>query len=762
VLSGQQEEISLDLEIAGGIAPNASLIYVYAGNALAAVQYAIDQNYAPVISYSYALCEAQITAQGVTGAVLERLAQMGNAMGITWVASSGDQGAAACDNAPGTSGASNGLAVNIPASIPEVTAVGGTTFNDVGGGYWSATNSVSGASAKSYIPEATWNDFTITHLLTASGGGASALYAKPAWQTGPGVPNDGARDVPDVSFAASPNHDGYLMVQEGVSTIVGGTSASTPVFAGMLTLLNQYLVAAGLQKTAGLGNVNPTLYRIARSSGNVMHDVTSGDNVVACALNTPNCTGGEIGWAAGTGYDLATGLGSVDLTNLAKQWVTGPGAALTLAAVPGVMNDNTSQPNCPFEELLVVQENNGYPVELTRLTTSAGKDYSASILNLFGSLRLPANGALLAPVCWTGITPSYTEIVELDGVDSLNNTVSAKATINFETPSVSAGILSASPGLLTINAAAGQSATGTVSLSVPAGQQWSLSVAPAGLNTAWMKVAPQSGTGPAQITVSASGAGLANGAYIANLIFQSANTSPQFVTVGVAFVLGAAPANTMKIAAVANTASGQQVGAPGMYLSVYGTGLAPAGTSMASSSSPIPISLAGVSATVNGLPAAVEYVSPNQVNLLLPFEIPAGNTELAINNNGQVAAYTFSTQTAAPGIFVDGNGMVAGAESAARGAEIAFYVTGQGDVNPLIASNTAAAPPAAAPVPLQAVSVTIGGVPATVAYSALAYNFEGLMQVNVFVPSSIATGVQPIVVSVGGTPSLAAKINITN
>jgi len=116
-----------------------------------------------------------------------------------------------------------------------------------------------------------------------------------------------------------------------------------------------------------------------------------------------------------------------------------------------------------------------------------------------------------------------------------------------------------------------------------------------------------------------------------------------------------------------------------------------------------------------------------------------------------------------PGRFIiDGNGFLAGAASAARGAEIAFYITGQGDVSPSIVSNTAVAPPATAPKPLLPLSVTIGGVQATVAYSALAYYYEGLTQINVFVPTNIADGPQPVVVTVGGIASAAAKLSVTN
>lgn len=191
--------------------------------------------------------------------------------------------------------ATYGLAVDFPASIPEVTAVGGTEFNEGSGNYWSNTNSSTLASASSYIPEIAWNDTAEVGHLAASGGGASTFYPKPPWQTGPGVPNDGARDVPDVSMAASPYHDGYVAIEAGQAGIccVGGTSAATPVFAGIVALLNQYL------GSNGQGNINPNLYRLAQT--NVFYDIVAGSNIVPCVVGSSNCTTGSFGYDAGIG-----------------------------------------------------------------------------------------------------------------------------------------------------------------------------------------------------------------------------------------------------------------------------------------------------------------------------------------------------------------------------------------------------------------------------------------------------------------------------
>src|ERR1017187_7943630 len=131
------------------------------------------------------------------------------------------------------------------AALPQVTGVGGTEFDEGSGSYWNLKNTSSQASALSYIPETSWNDSAIKGTPHASGGGASAFFSKPSWQTGAGVPADGARDVPDVSLSASPDQDGYRIYTGGSLQIIGGTSVGPPQFAGITALLSQYLVANG-------------------------------------------------------------------------------------------------------------------------------------------------------------------------------------------------------------------------------------------------------------------------------------------------------------------------------------------------------------------------------------------------------------------------------------------------------------------------------------------------------------------------------------
>ncbi|HJZ95294.1 MAG TPA: protease pro-enzyme activation domain-containing protein, partial [Candidatus Solibacter sp.] len=301
-------EADADLEWAGSASPNSTILYAYATDVVVAAQKVIDENLAPILTFSFGTCEAGTSQSDAR--FIQDLAQQANAQGITWVASSGDAGAAACDQ--GSYPATQGLSVSLPASLPEVTAVGGTEFNESNSA-WNSVNSLDQSSAFGPLPEIAWNDTSSTIGLAASGGGASVLYPKPWWQRAPGVPDDGARDVPDISLSASFNHDPYIVFSGGKTYAAGGTSLSAPVFAGMVAAV---IVGGVGTASGGLGNINPSLYRTASfpsgMSGAPFHDITSGNNFVLCAAGTKDCANGSLGYAAGPGYDLVTGLGSVN------------------------------------------------------------------------------------------------------------------------------------------------------------------------------------------------------------------------------------------------------------------------------------------------------------------------------------------------------------------------------------------------------------------------------------------------------------------
>jgi subtilase family serine protease len=266
----------------------------------------VNHNLAPVMSTSFGLCEAALGSSG--NGFLNSLWQQAAAQGITVFVSSGDNGAAGCDS-PSAASATHGHGVNGLCSTPYSVCVGGTEFNDASHPslYWSSSNAAgTQASSISYIPEIAWNESGPGAGLWASGGGASSVYTKPAWQSGTGVPADGRRDVPDVSLSSA-GHDGYLIYQEGGLYVVGGTSAASPSFAGVMALVVQHT-------TVRQGNANTAFYSLAskqRAGGaSVFHDITTGNNSVP----------GQAGFIATVGYDQATGLGSIDGSVLVNHW----------------------------------------------------------------------------------------------------------------------------------------------------------------------------------------------------------------------------------------------------------------------------------------------------------------------------------------------------------------------------------------------------------------------------------------------------------
>jgi len=310
--SGEETEADLDVEWSGAVARNATIKFVVSKSTNASdgvdlsAQYIVSNNLAPVMSMSFGLCESALGSSGNN--FINSLWQQAAAQGITVFVSSGDDGAAGCDSASAST-ATHGRGVNGLCSTPFSVCVGGTEFNDASRPslYWLASNaSGTESSAISYIPEVAWNESGPGKGLWAGGGGVSTIYAKPTWQSGTGVPSDGKRDVPDVSLTAA-GHDGYLMYQEGSLYVVGGTSASSPSFAGVMALVVQHAAARE-------GNANIAFYALAnkqRTGGaSVFHDITGGNNSVP----------GQTGFNATAGYDQATGLGSIDGALLVDHW----------------------------------------------------------------------------------------------------------------------------------------------------------------------------------------------------------------------------------------------------------------------------------------------------------------------------------------------------------------------------------------------------------------------------------------------------------
>jgi subtilase family serine protease len=359
-----QFEATLDVTRVTSLATGATVQLIVSGTSNGddgvdvALEYAIDSfgsgATANIITISFDQCEPDEGSSGTMG--IDMLFQQAAMQGQTVFAASGDAGAAGCDPAFTTPPSSQSLAVSSLCVSSAETCVGGTEFADFASPstYWAASG-----SALSYIPEGVWNEplgdpalGSGSEVAIGGGGGISTVIALPTYQTGLGPSGNTFRLVPDVSLTAS-CHDYYLICFAAVSagctgttdfTRTCGTSAATPDMAAIMALA--FSRAGGMH-----GAANPGLYALASTPGNgVFHDVTvASSGVTGCTVDTPSLcnnsdpgpttvTGGLSGYLAGSGYDMATGLGSVDVAKLVAAW----GTSLTLTPSSLTIADGAS------------------------------------------------------------------------------------------------------------------------------------------------------------------------------------------------------------------------------------------------------------------------------------------------------------------------------------------------------------------------------------------------------------------------------------
>jgi hypothetical protein len=522
VADGDEGESDLDVEWSGAMAPGANVVFVYTGSnnsfgVFDSVQYAVDELIAPIISLSYASCETELNTSNL--AVLEAVMQQAATQGQTVITASGDQGSTACSGDTRlTTAQQQAIAVNYPASSAYVTGMGGTEIdaaNSTGTNttYWTGASSTSDTttSALKYIPEVVWNDDSSQGGLSATGGGASTLVAQPSWQTsyftatGEKNPSSSHRLVPDISLYSSPALPGYLYCTSDVTnwapasganaaqaascnsgfrdsstnylTVAGGTSFAAPIFAGMLALINQ---KAGY--VTGQGLVNTTLYKLAADSAtyaSAFHDVTSGNN---------NCTAGATfcsvttGFSAGTGYDEATGLGSIDLSNLAAAWPANKGTSAGLIATTTTVAPANATPDVNVADTFTISvaeaAGSGTPTGTVTLKIDGGTDCGGISGDTCGgttvSSQALSNGTVTYSATFT-TTGTHSILAQYSGdathspstgVGSviIGSTSSGKGTIKMAATNVTVKQGSSSPSTITLTPAGGY--TGTVLIGI--------------------------------------------------------------------------------------------------------------------------------------------------------------------------------------------------------------------------------------------------------------------------------------------------------
>lgn len=411
-------EVELDMEVVAAMAPQASQIIYEGPNTTQGVNDTYNQivtdNKAQIMTASWGECETQSGASELQ--TLDNIFQQGAAQGISMYAAAGDSGAYDCND--------TNLAVDSPASDPNITGVGGTNLQTSNGAYGSET---------------VWSNPSDTQNSpqgAGGGGGLSNTFKEPSWQSGPGVQNqysNGNREVPDVSADADPA-SGYAVyctvTAAGCSASgwieVGGTSAAAPLWAGSTAVINQYLQQQGKSR---LGFANPTLYNLAatQQAHAPFHDVTGGNNLY---------------YPATSGYDEASGLGTPDIYNIAQDVAAGvtptpsptpsptttpsPSPTATATNPPTPVPTNTpapsptagpTQPPVPGSSLIqnggfengssAWQENSASGYELVDTTNPHSGQYSAYLCGygncddtISQSFTVPNSGAITVSYWW--------------------------------------------------------------------------------------------------------------------------------------------------------------------------------------------------------------------------------------------------------------------------------------------------------------------------------------------------------------------------
>jgi kumamolisin len=318
--NGDETEALLDIDYAHATAPGTPIRFYLNSSLYTSIQNSITDNACGAISISFIYCSS--SSSFFTG--LDTLFAQAASQGQSVFIASGDWGAAGLQYQSGACVTGTTQNASEMAASPHVTAVGGTMFNPQ---YDASGNDTSVVGVAPGGIEAAWG---------SSGGGASKIFPKPAWQSGPGVPNDSARDLPDVSMIAwSPG----VFIGADVSGAAqiqccwGGTSLSAPLWAG-------YSRAIAKQKGGTrLGLLNPTIYTLANNGllANGIEDVIGGNSTF----------NGVTGFDAVAGYDLVTGWGTVDMTAFASAYngsQATPTPTPTPTATPTPQPTPTAQP----------------------------------------------------------------------------------------------------------------------------------------------------------------------------------------------------------------------------------------------------------------------------------------------------------------------------------------------------------------------------------------------------------------------------------
>jgi subtilase family serine protease len=322
MMFGWAIETSLDVQYAHAMAPGANILLVETPvpetlgvhgfpQIVQAENFVVDHHLGTVISQSFGAPE-----QGFPGpqSILKlRSAYMNAAAhGVSVLGASGDAGATGARTLSPQGFADSYFTKRVaawPATDPLVTAVGGTQLHLT-------------ASGNHTEPDTVWNDTNLFNSPSAGGGGLSAVFSRPTYQDGVAERVGSRRGIPDISMSAAVNGAALVYLNAAVGAgpagfyLIGGTSEATPLFAGVVAIADQF-------DGEGLGLLNPALYAMQSTGQPGIVDVTAGTNTVTFPQNGGQHT--VRGWDAIRGYDLASGLGTVNAALFVPELVAAAG-----------------------------------------------------------------------------------------------------------------------------------------------------------------------------------------------------------------------------------------------------------------------------------------------------------------------------------------------------------------------------------------------------------------------------------------------------
>ena len=579
----------------------------------------------------------------------------------------------------------------------------------------------------------------------------------------------GSVSVSQTGAANSPTTVPILLVVNG-----GGSGGST----GSLTFTPSSMAFSSLNgSTPGAQNLSITANTSTSFVGSISYASGSGSWLTVTPLSgvTPSnltVSTNPSGLAAGT-YSATISFNANGLIQTVPVTLTvstsGGGSSGNVTVTPTSLTFTTQQGASPGAQSISINSASGIAGVGFTVQVTAGSSWLATSASTNNTTPTTLTVSISSSAMQAGTYNGNIQILPTGG-----NAVNIPVTLTITAPAA----ISATPTTLTFNYRAGDSAPASQPVAVSGSGLTFTATASSTGN--WLVASPATGTAPATVNVSINTTGLSTGTYTGTVLVAGSGGASGSTTVTVTLNV-TAPLPT--ITKVTNAASYAAAGvAPGEIITLFASDPAhpigpatPVGLTL-DSSGKVSTSIGGVQVTVGGFACPMIYASATQVSAVVPYEIKQFlSANVVVKFLGQSSnGVPVNVVTTSPGLFTanasgTGPGAIANSNAstnspsnpAARGDVVVVYLTGEGETSPAGVTGkvtTVAAPPQPlTPAPLLPISITIGGQGANYTFAGEAPGFvSGVLQLNVIVPTNIAAGDQPIVVTIGGNPSQQA------